>query len=427
MSQLNIDTAKVFRPLLEPSRYKGAHGGRGSGKSHFFAELLVERCVLQPTRWACIREVQNTIKDSVRQLLADKINKLGLSSAFEILETEIRGPNNSLIIFKGMQHYNASTIKSLEGYDGAWVEEAQDFSQTSLDLLRPTIRKERSELWFSWNPTSSKDPVDLFLRGPNCPKDAIVVEANWKDNPWFPEVLRKEMEEDRAADADKAGHVWDGKYQTAPKGAYYARLLAIAKTEGRIGFVPYDPVHEVRVCFDLGNGPNMSAWFLQWIGLEIRAIDYLQGDEQAKNEGWPWYIKKLREKPYSYSEIVLPHDAAPAQRVTGKGDQQTLVDAGFRTTVVPKMDPAERVKLVQRYLPRCRFDETKCADGLEALRQYQSNYDERLQLDKGPLHNWASHPSDALGHGIQAYQEPHGFKMSGAIGSAGRGDRRAGY
>lgn len=211
---LSIDTPAVFEPLLYPKRYKGAYGGRGSGKSHFFAELLVERCILNPgTRWACIREVQKSLDQSVKRLLEDKIKSLGVGHLFGVQAYEIKTPGDGLIIFQGMQNHTADSIKSLEGFDGAWVEEAQSLSQRSLDLLRPTIRKEGSELWFSWNPENSTDPVDAFLRGDDPPPDSAVIEVNFMDNPWFPEVLKAEMEYDRGRDSDKYAHVWLGGYQ----------------------------------------------------------------------------------------------------------------------------------------------------------------------------------------------------------------------
>jgi phage terminase large subunit len=212
--QLEIATPRVFLPLLEPARYKGAHGGRGSGKSHFFAEMLIERCVMHAgTRWACIREIQKSLEQSVKRLLEDKIQKLGVGHLFDVQKFEIGTPGGGVIIFQGMQNHTADSIKSLEGFDGAWVEEAQSLSQRSLDLLRPTIRKDGSELWFSWNPSQDTDPVDVLLRGEKLPPGAVVVQANYTDNPWLPEVLRHEMEYDRARDPDKYAHVWLGEYQ----------------------------------------------------------------------------------------------------------------------------------------------------------------------------------------------------------------------
>lgn len=211
MGGLNIPG--VFEPLLEPARYKGAHGGRGSGKSHFFAGLAVLMMIQKAGfRIVCVREVQRSIADSVKQLLEDKIKELGFEGFFTVTETEIRGMNGSLCIFRGLQNHTAASIKSLEGFDVAFVEEAQTISQKSLDLLIPTIRKEESELWFSWNPVDPSDPVDVLLRK-NKPETAIVVEANHDNNDFFPDALRQDMERDKRRDPDKYAHVWNGEYR----------------------------------------------------------------------------------------------------------------------------------------------------------------------------------------------------------------------
>ena len=209
---LSLTVPEVFAPLLEPARYKGAHGGRGSGKSHFFAELLIATCVRRKTSAVCIREVQKSLAQSVKKLLELKIEALGVGHLFEVQEARILTPHGGMILFQGMQNHTADSIKSLEGYDVAWVEEAQSLSQRSLDLLRPTIRKQGSELWFSWNPSEASDPVDALLRGEKPPPGAIVVQANYMDNPWLPNELRVEIDYDRTRDPDKFAHVWLGDY-----------------------------------------------------------------------------------------------------------------------------------------------------------------------------------------------------------------------
>lgn len=216
MTTLQIQTPAWAEPLLQPARYKGAWGGRGSGKSHYFAEMLIEAHILDPnTSSVCVREIQKSLAQSVKRLLELKIHDLGVGDLFEIQEFVIKRRNGSgLILFQGMQNHTNDSIKSLEGFDRAWVEEAQSISQRSLDMLRPTIRKPGSELWFSWNPNAATDPIDQLLRGDNAPPGAVVVKVNWNDNPWFPEVLRKEMEFDRARDLDKFAHVWGGEYLT---------------------------------------------------------------------------------------------------------------------------------------------------------------------------------------------------------------------
>jgi len=213
MSELIINTPAVFEPLLAPARYKGAHGGRGSGKSHFFGEMLIEDCIREPISAVCLREVQKSLKFSVKRLLEAKIESMNAGLYFEVQNEQIKTRNGGVIIFQGMQDHTADSIKSLEGFKRAWVEEAQSLSQRSLDLLRPTIRAPGSEIWFSWNPRFATDPVDQLLRGETLPPNATVVEANFMDNPWCPQELLEEMAFDRARDPEKYAHIWLGRYQ----------------------------------------------------------------------------------------------------------------------------------------------------------------------------------------------------------------------
>ncbi len=210
---LEIKTPRAFAPLLAPARYKGAHGGRGSGKSYFFVDLLIETCIMSKTDAVCLREIQKSLDMSVKKLIEERIEALGVASLFTVQNAQILAPHGGIIIFQGLQDHTADSIKSLQGFRIAWVEEAQSLSQRSLDLLRPTIRMDDSEIWFSWNPEKDTDPVDAFLRSIDAPSDAIVVEVNFDDNPDFPQVLRDEMEYDRQRDFDKYMHVWMGKYK----------------------------------------------------------------------------------------------------------------------------------------------------------------------------------------------------------------------
>jgi phage terminase large subunit len=214
VSTLEIQTPRWFLPLLAPARYKGVWGGRGSGKSHAMAEYIVERTMMTKTDVVCIREVQKSLSMSVKRLIEDKIENLGLIGYFDIQRDKIiHKSNGSMMIFAGMQSHTADSIKSLEGFDIAWVEEAQSLSQRSLDLLRPTIRKPNSEILFTWNPSLATDPVDSFLRSDTVYPGSVVVPANYMDNPWFPDVLRDEMEYDKRRDPDKYAHVWLGNYE----------------------------------------------------------------------------------------------------------------------------------------------------------------------------------------------------------------------
>ncbi|HQT19402.1 PBSX family phage terminase large subunit [Acidovorax sp.] len=214
MTALQIQTPRVYAPLLADARYKGAFGGRGSGKSHFFAEMLIEECIREKTDAVCLREIQKSLKFSVKKLLENKIASMNAGAYFEVQNEQIKSVNGGVIIFQGMQDHTSDSIKSLEGFKIAWFEEAQTASQRSLDLLRPTIRSPGSQLWFGWNPRFATDPIDQLLRGPTPPPGAIVVEANYTDNPWFPAELQDEMEYDKRRDPDKYAHIWLGKYQS---------------------------------------------------------------------------------------------------------------------------------------------------------------------------------------------------------------------
>jgi phage terminase large subunit len=255
LSVLEIETAEVFEPLLEPARDKAAWGGRGSGKSQFFGGLACEDAVRFPgdhgvgLRMVCIREVQKSLAQSAKALIEKKLveHGLGETQGFKVFRDQIELPGDGVIIFQGMQDHTAESIKSLEGYHRAWIEEAQTLSATSLKLLRPTIREEDSELWWSWNPRRKIDPVDMLFRQGNTPTGAVVVKANWSDNPWFPKVLENERLDCLNNDPDQYDHIWEGGYVSVAEGAYYAKQLAKAKAEGRIGKVAADPTAAVRL------------------------------------------------------------------------------------------------------------------------------------------------------------------------------------
>lgn len=206
-----VELPEWSQRLFEPSRFKAMWGGRGGGKSRSVASALVLKALQGPERVLCAREVQKSIKDSSKRLLDDEIARMGVGGFFHSTESEIRGANGSLFIFAGLRG-NASQIKSLEGVTIAWVDEAQTITQASIDTLIPTIRAPKSEIWFTWNPAKADDPVDATFRTDDPPPDAIVIEVQHDDNPWFPDELRTQMEWQRARDYDKYLHIWRGAY-----------------------------------------------------------------------------------------------------------------------------------------------------------------------------------------------------------------------
>lgn len=399
----------MFAPLLGRSRYKGAHGGRGSGKSHFFAELLVARCVREKTDAVCVREIQKSLKQSVKKLIEGKIAALGVGDQFEILETEVRGPHGGLIIFQGMQDHTAESIKSLEDFDIAWVEEAQTLSITSLTLLRPTLRKPGSELWFSWNPRRKTDPVDALLRGPKPPTGAIVVEANWSDNPWFPPELEIERTDDKRDRPDSYDHTWEGGYAKVIEGAYFAPQLTDAKKKGRIGNVSADPLMTVRAVWDIGGtgakADACSIWICQFIGREIRVLDHYtaQGQPLATHVTW------LRDNGYGKALCILPHDGASNDKVYDVSYESALKEAGFEVAVVPNQGAGaamQRVEAARRLFPSIWFNETTTEAGREALGAYHEKKHHITGVGLGPNHDWSSHDADSFGLMCVVYEEP---------------------
>lgn len=387
--------------MLKPSRYKGLHGGRGSSKSHFFAALVVEYCVLNPAaRIMCLREVQNSLKDSAKLLIEDKIDLHFPNAGFIVQADSIKTPNGGLIVFKGLRDTSASSIKSLEGFDVAWVEEAQTLSSASLRILRPTIRKEGSELWFSWNPDNENDPIDKLLRGEHIPDDAIVIQINYPDNPWFPNVLDEERKFDQIAQPEQYGHVWLGEYRTINDGAYFAAQIIKAKEEGRISKVSLDPLMTIRAFWDIGGtgakADAVAIWIAQFIGKEIRILKYYE----AQGQDLAFHINWLKANKYENALCVLPHDGSTNDKVFDVSYESALKQAGFKTVVVPNQGKGAamaRVEAARRLFPSMWFDEEACKDGLKAISWYHENIDEKRGIGLGPKHDWSSHGADAFG------------------------------
>lgn len=412
MAVLQIETARVFRPLLEPARYKGAHGGRGSGKSHFFADLSIEDALAEKgLRTVCIREVQKSLKESAKRLIEDKLieHRLGEADGFKVFREVIQTPGDGLIAFQGMQDHTAESIKSLEGFGRAWCEEAQSLSARSLSLLRPTIRAKGSQLWFSWNPRRKVDPVDVMLRGEALPTGSVVVRANWSDNPWFPSVLEQERQDCLKNTPDQYDHIWEGGYATVLAGAYYAQSLATAKLEGRIGRVAKDPLMRLRAFWDLGGrgqkSDATSIWVAQFVGREIRVIDYYE----AVGQPTATHIEWMRSKKYEKALCVLPHDGAPLNPVADASWQTALEAAGFETDVIPNQGAGaarQRIEAGRRRFPMIWFNEQTTEAGRTALGWYHEKIDEERNVGLGPEHDWSSHAADSFGLICICYEEP---------------------
>lgn len=408
MSVLRIETAEVFEPLLAPGRYKASHGGRGSGKSHFFAGKLIEDSLAEPgdfgegLRSVCIREVQKDLAQSSKALIEAKLRDFGLGErdGFKVFRDVIQTPGDGLVIFKGMQDYTAESIKSLEAFKRAWWEEAQSATGHSLSLLRPTIRAPGSELWFSWNARRKLDPVDLLFRGKEIPTGAVVVQANWRDNPWFTPELEQERLDCLRMQPDQYDHIWEGGYVTVSEGAYFARQLAEARAQGRIGVVARDPLLPIRAYADIGGTSQRSDaftfWIVQFVGQQIRVLDYYEAVGQEVGEHCHW----LRSRGYERAMIRLPHDGVNHDRVHRVTYESAFRDAGFNASSMENMGAGAataRVEAIRRVFPAIHFNAETTEPGRDALGWYHEKKDETRGVGLGPDHDWSSHAADAFG------------------------------
>jgi phage terminase large subunit len=406
LSTLQIEAARAFLPLLQPARYKGAYGGRGSGKSQFFADELVKQAIRKPGfRGLCCREVQKSLKESAKRLIETKIEAHGLGQLFDVQESQIKTPGGGLIVFAGLQDHTSESIKSYEGFDVAWVEEAQTVSDRSLNLLRPTIRAPGSELWFSWNPRRAVDAVDIMLRGEELPTNAAVIRANWNDNPWFPAELEQERQDCLRQQPDQYEHIWEGDYVTVSAGAYFARHLATARQEKRITQLPVNPTLGLKAYWDIGVRDATAIWIVQFSGHTVHVLDYYEavGQDLATHLNW------MRASGYEAAECILPHDGAKMDAVTAIRFEDHISAAGFRVRTIPNQGRGaamKRVETARKLFPAIWFDEAKCEGGLAALGWYHEKRDEHRNIGLGPEHDWASHGADAFGLMCCDYEEP---------------------
>jgi phage terminase large subunit len=373
-------------------------------KSHYFAGALIEEHLCTGGfRSVCIREIQKTLGSSSKQLLEDKLREFKLTRAgqgFKVFNDVIQTPQDGLILFQGMQDHTADSIKSLEGMDLAWVEEAQTITERSLNMLRPTIRKKGSRLWFGWNPRRKTDAVDKFFRSAETPTNSIILKTGWQHNPWWTAELEQERLDDLRINPDQYDHIWEGGYISVANGAYFAQHLQQARLENRIGKVNVDPLLRKYAFIDIGGtGANSDAftmWIVQFVGKEIRVLNYYEviGQPLAAHVTW------LRTNAYDDAVIVLPHDGRQHDKVYKVTYESSFKDLGFNVIVIPNQGAGAanmRIEAVRGCFHDCYFDEIKCAAGLEALGWYHEKKDANRNIGLGADHDWSSHGADSFG------------------------------
>lgn len=378
--------------LFEPCRYKVAFGGRGGAKSWGIARALLILAAKNPLRILCAREFMTSMKDSVHKLLCDQIESLGLLGFYEITQNSIRGKNGSEFAFVGLKN-NVANVKSYEGVDICWVEEAQTVSRLSWNTLIPTIRKEKSEIWISFNPELESDETyQRFVLNP--PANSKVVKINWSDNPWFPETLKLEKDALKARDIEAYNTVWEGLCRQTVDGAVFAREMQMAELENRITRVAYDPNKPVHAVFDLGWSDATAIWFVQFIGMETRVIRYIEDSQKTISD----YLAKMQTFGYVYDTLWLPHDAEnKTLAANGRSIEQIVKASGYKTKIIPRTPIVDSINAARTLFRNCWFDRENCHDGLQCLRHYRYEVDpDTKAFSKTPVHDQYSHGADAF-------------------------------
>ena len=368
------------------------YGGRGGAKSWGVARALLVIGVKKPTRVLCAREFQNSIGQSVHKLLSDQIIALKLESFYEITQNSIRGKNGTEFAFVGLKN-NVTNIKSFEGVDLCWVEEAQSVSKTSWNILIPTIRKEQSEIWITFNPELESDETyQRFVVSP--PENCKVAKINWSDNPWFPDTLKLEKDALFSRDREAYNTVWEGLCRQTVDGAIFAKELTMAELDGRICNVPYDPIKPCHVVFDLGWADSTAYWIVQFIAQEVRLIRYHEDNQQTIAH----YLAKIQSYGYVIDTIWLPHDAGNKTLAShGKSIEEVVRAANFNTRVIERTPIVDSINAARMMFNKCWFDRINTHDGLQCLRHYRYDVDpDTKQFSQKPLHDNYSHGADAF-------------------------------
>ena len=383
--------------LFEPHRYKVARGGRGSAKSWSFARSLLLQGANRTLRVLCAREVQRSVKDSVHRLLSDQIAALGLGEFYRIMDTEIRGLNNTLFIFSGLSDQTSESVKSFEGVDVAWVEEAKNVSKKSWDILLPTVRKAGSEIWVSYNPELETDETHQRF-SVNPPEDCVSVLMNYSDNPWFnpdpdnPSVLEKERLHCLKFDPQNYPNIWEGKCKPAVEGAIYYDEMLRAESGGQLCRVPYDPLLKVHVVFDMGWNDAMTISLVQRIRSEIRIIDYIEDSHKTLDS----YSAMLKEKRLNWGKVWLPHDGASKDYKSGKSAAQILSHLGWDVAFTPNFSIEAGIKIARMAFGQMFFDKIRAARLIECAKRYRRQVNKQTNESGAPLHDEYSHGADNL-------------------------------
>ena len=432
-----MTTARIqIPPKLIPvftgkARYRGAYGGRGSGKTRTFAKMAAIRGYQLSQEGktgviVCGREFMNSLADSsFAEVKAAILSEPWLAAHYDMGDQYIRTADKRIqFVFIGLRH-NLDSVKSKAQVHLIWVDEAEPVSEIAWVKIAPTIREENSEIWVTWNPERKTSATHKRFRE-TPPANSKIVQINYNENPWFPDVLEQERLDDMAKRPEQYSHIWEGDFMNVVSGAYYASDLNKAKDEGRIGRVAADPLMSLRLFVDIGGtGAKADAfaiWVAQFIGKEIRVIDYYeaQGQPLATHLNW------MRSRGYTSdrASVWLPHDGSTNDKVYDVSYESALRAAGYSVTVIPnqgKGAASARIEAARRLFPSMWFNAETTEAGRDALGWYHEKRDENRNIGLGPDHDWSSHGADAFGLMAVAYEEPTMKRKSDPRGAVGAG------
>lgn len=408
--RLNHEFPPKLEPLFKPRRYKVVRGGRGGAKSWGIARALNVIAATRRAHILCAREYQASIRDSVHKLLSGQVERMGLASQFHVERDVIYGPNESLFAFTGLSDKTAENIKSYEDFDYCWVEEARVLTQRSLNILLPTIRRPGSEIWFSYNPELDTDPIHQFAGSLND-SEGLVIDINYRDNPWFPAELEAERQRaERTMPKVDYENIWEGKLRPAAEGAIYSDEMAAMVAERRICRVPYDPYHMVYPVFDLGWNDKMVIGFWQRHISSLRCIDYVEDDHQT----YDWCSREMRSRRYNIGTVFLPHDGGHANPESGRTPAKILEGLGWAVTVLPRQDPEQGIRDTRMSMRQMALDSENCAPLVEHLKRYKRSVPKTTMEPSAPVHDAHCHGADMVRYAAQAaplMDDGHGMKL----------------
>jgi len=390
---------------------RAADGGRGSAKTRTFAKMTAVRALMwdaagRSGQILCGRQFMNSLADSsLEEIKAAIRSEPWLLAAFEIGEKYVKTKSGRIYYtFTGLDR-NVASVKSKARILLCWVDEAEPVTEEAWTTLIPTLREEDSELWVTWNSKRKTAPVERRFKNVDDPRIKYV-RVNWRDNPWFPDILERVRQRDMRDRPDQYAHIWEGDFVAVVEGAYYAAHLNTAREEGRIGNFAPDPLMTIRAIWDIGGtGSRADAcaiWIAQYIGPQIRWLDYYE----AQGQPLATHIEWLRDNGYEKALCVLPHDGKTNDRVHDVSYESALKGAGFEVQVIANQGAGaamKRVEAARRLFPNMWFDE-KCQAGLDAIGWYHEKRDEERGIGLGPDHDWSSHGADAFGLGASAYK-----------------------